>query len=341
MSTNLKLSLDPLPFDRAIAVRTFLRPLSGHLDDPEVTEIAIVRAGELYTRERGAWVLHACPALTYPHLEALATALAAYNHMARSPIQSVILPDGERGQIVQPPSCIDGTLAINIRKHAQVALSLEELLAQGAFAAAQDAGAGYSADGLSPTDQALMALKAAGDLPGFLHESVLARKNLVISGATGSGKTTFARSLIDRVPVDERLVTIEDVHELILPRHRNRVHLMYGGARGRVCATESLAACMRLSPDRIFLAELRGPETWDYLAALNTGHPGSVTTTHANGAADAFDRLAMLIKQSPTGGNLDLPTIQAFLRQTVDIVLHFERFRLKELWFEPRRQVSA
>lgn len=339
MSSNP--SIDPIPFDRTIAVRTFLRPLSRHLDDPNVTEIAIVRAGELYTRVRGAWLLHDCPALTYPHLEALATALAAYNHMARNPIQSVILPDGERGQIVQPPACIDGTLAINIRKHAQVALSLEELLAQGVFTATQHASAGYSAEGVSPADQALMSLKAAGDLPGFLHEAVLARKNLVITGATGSGKTTFARSLIDQVPVDERLVTIEDVHELILPRHRNRVHLMYGGARGRVSATESLAACMRLSPDRIFLAELRGPETWDYLAALNTGHPGSVTTTHANGAADAFDRLAMLIKQSPTGGNLDLPTIQAFLRQTVDIVLHFERFRLKELWFEPRRQTSV
>lgn len=339
MSSNP--STDPIPFDRAIAIRTFLRPLSQHLGDPQVTEIAIVRAGELYTRERGAWVLHDCPALTYSHLEALATALATYNHMARSPIQSVVLPDGERGQIVQPPACIDGTLAINIRKHAQVALSLEELLAQGAFAATQDSSAGYSADGLSPTDQKLMTLKAAGDIPRFLHEAVLARKNLVISGATGSGKTTFARSLIARVPVDERLVTIEDVHELILPQHRNRVHLMYGGTRGRVSATESLAACMRLSPDRIFLAELRGPETWDYLAALNTGHPGSVTTTHANSAADVFDRLAMLIKQSPTGGNLDLPTILAFLRQTVDIVLHFERFRLKELWFEPRRQTST
>jgi type IV secretion system protein VirB11 len=186
-----------------------------------------------------------------------------------------------------------------------------------------------------------MALKAAGDIPRFLHEAIQARKNLVISGATGSGKTTFARSLIDRVSIDERLVTIEDVHEIILPRHRNRVHLMYGGTRGRVSATESLAACMRLSPDRIFLAELRGPETWDYLAALNTGHPGSVTTTHANGAVDTFNRLAVLIKQSPTGGNLDLATIQTFLRHTVDIVLYFERFQLKELWFEPRRQVNS
>jgi len=338
---SLNPSVEPIAFDRSIAVRTFLRPLSRHLNDPEVTEVAIVRAGELYTRTRGAWQLHECPQLTYPQLEALATALAAYNHMARSPIQSVVLPDGERGQVVLPPACIDGTLAINIRKHAQVALSLEELQAQGAFEATHDAAAQYSPEGLSKIDQRLIALKTAGDIPGFLHAAIQARKNLVISGATGSGKTTFARSLIDRVPTDERLVTIEDVHELILPRHRNRVHLMYGGTRGRVSATESLAACMRLSPDRIFLAELRGPETWDYLAALNTGHPGSVTTTHANGAADTFDRLAMLIKQSPTGGNLDLLTIQAFLRQTVDIVLHFERFRLKELWFEPRRYIHC
>ncbi|CAM5219997.1 Flp pilus assembly CpaF family ATPase OS=Castellaniella defragrans OX=75697 GN=HNR28_002328 PE=3 SV=1 [Castellaniella defragrans] len=331
-------SLEPLPFDRAIAVKTFLRPLATHLENPAVTEIAIVRPGELYTRERGAWHLQDCPALTYPHLEALATALAAYNHMAKAPILSIILPGGERGQIVQPPACLDGTMAINIRKHSQAAFTLDALRAQGAFDDVADTATEASAGGLSPTDQKLMDLKAAGDIPAFLHEAIQARKNLVVAGATGSGKTTFARSLIDRVPVDERLITIEDVHELMLPRHRNRIHLMCGGTRGRVSATDSLAACMRLSPDRIFLAELRGPETWDYLAALNTGHPGSVTTTHANGAADTFDRLAVLIKQSPTGGNLDLETIQALLRQTVDIVLYFERFRLKELWFVPRRR---
>src|SRR5690606_15175769 len=123
MSSNP--SPEPIPFDRAIAVRTFLRPLVPHLEDPSVTEIAIVRAGELYTRTRGAWLLHECPPLSYRHLEALTTALAAYNHMARSPILSVVLPDGERGQIVQPPACIEGTLAINIRKHAQVALTLD------------------------------------------------------------------------------------------------------------------------------------------------------------------------------------------------------------------------
>src|SRR3546814_8712716 len=118
-----------------------------------------------------------------------------------------------------------------------VALSLEELHAQGAFETTHDAAAQYTPDGISRADQKLMALKDAGDIPGFLLAAIQARKNLVISGATGSGKTTFARSLIDRVPVDERLVTIEDVHELILHRHRNRVQLMYGGTRGRVSAT--------------------------------------------------------------------------------------------------------
>src|SRR3546814_1368475 len=97
----------------------------------------------------------------------------------------------------------------------QVALSLEELHAQGAFETTHDAAAQYTPDGISRADQELMALKDAGDIPGFLLAAIQARKNLVISGATGSGKTTFARSLIDRVPVDERLVTIEDVHEQI------------------------------------------------------------------------------------------------------------------------------
>lgn len=331
-------STSPIPFDRSVAVNTFLRPVADYLASPTVTELAIVRSGELFTRERGAWHLHECPALTFSHLAALANGLAAYNSMAKSPIMSVTLPGGERGQIVMPPACIDGTTAINIRKHAQTVMTLDDLDAQGAFSAVADSAAEHATGDLTTIDQRLINLKASGQIAAFLDEAVQARKNLVISGATGSGKTTFARSLIERVPLDERLITIEDTHELVLPNHRNRVHMMYGGTRGRVSATDCLAACMRLSPDRIFLAELRGPETWDYLAALNTGHPGSITTTHANSAADAFDRLAILIKQSPTGGQLDLTTIRTFLHQTVSIVLHFERFRLKELWFDPHQR---
>ncbi|NYT79244.1 P-type DNA transfer ATPase VirB11 [Alcaligenaceae bacterium] len=330
-----------IPFDRGISVRTFLRPLAAHLANPQVSEIAIVRPGSLFTRERGAWHPHTCEALTIEHLQALANALAVYNGLGLAPIMSVILPGGERGQIVQPPACLDGTLAINIRKHASAVKTLEELDAEGVFALAQDCTALLDADGLTPTDRKLLALKEAGHISQFLHEAVQARRNIVIGGATGSGKTTFARSLIERVPLDQRLITIEDVHELHLPNHRNLVPMMYGSAQGRVDPTQCVAACMRLSPDRIFLAELRGGEAWEYLTALNTGHPGSITTTHANSALDTYDRLALLIKQSPTGGQLDLEAIRAFLHNTIDIVLHVERFTLREIHYQPRSRLPA
>lgn len=328
----------PIPFDRSLAVRTFLGPLQPYLDDPAITELAIVHPHSLFARTAGHWVPHTCTALTPATLAALINALIVFNGLGTAPIVSAILPDGQRCQIVQPPACLDGSVAINIRKHAVVALSLEELHAQGALAEVTLPENDYDANGLSHEDAFLLKLKQSGDITGFLHEAVQRRRNIVVAGATGSGKTTFARSLIARVPGDERLITIEDVHELALPDHANRVHLMYGSGSGRVSATDCIGACMRLSPDRIFLTELRGPETWDYLAALNTGHPGSVTTTHANSAADAFDRLAVLIKQSPSGGRLDLATIQHFLAHTVDVVVFLEHFRLKQLWFVPRRR---
>ena len=328
----------PIPFDRSLAVRTFLGPLQPYLDDPAITELAIVRPHSLFARTAGHWVPHTCTALTPATLAALINALIVFNGLGTAPIVSAILPDGQRCQIVQPPACLDGSVAINIRKHALAALSLEELHAQGALAEVTLSENDYDANGLSHEDAFLLKLKQSGDITAFLHEAVQRRRNIVVAGATGSGKTTFARSRIARVRGDERLITIEDVHELALPDHANRVHLMFGSGSGRVSATDCIGACMRLSPDRIFLTELRGPETWDYLAALNTGHPGSVTTTHANSAADAFDRLAVLIKQSPSGGRLDLATIQHFLAHTVDVVVFLEHFRLKQLWFVPRRR---
>lgn len=307
-----------------------------------VSELAIVRPQSVFVRQHGTWHEHSCPALTSSTLEGLALTLAVFNGLAPAPIMSVLLPDGERGQIVQPPACMDDTLIVNIRKHAQLVKTLDELDAEGAFNEVRDSLDSLDEAGLTPTDHRLLQLKREGKIAQFLHEAVQARRNIIVAGATGSGKTTFARSLIERVPLDERLITIEDVHELILPNHRNLVHMLYGGSQGRVTATDCVAACMRLSPDRIFLAELRGAEAWEYLVALNTGHPGSISTAHSNSGLDTYDRLASLIKQSPAGGQLDLQTINAFLRNTVDIVLYFERFKLREIFYEPRsRRLAA
>lgn len=164
---------------------------------------------------------------------------------------------------------------------------------------------------------------------------MLYKRNIIIAGKTGSGKTTFARSLIEKVPPEERIITIEDVHELFLPNHPNRVHMLYGYGAGRVSADECLAACMRQSPDRIFLAELRGNEAWEYLNSLNTGHPGSITTTHANNALQTFERCATLIKKSDVGRQLEMEMIKLVLYTTIDVVLFFKDRKLVEVFYDP------
>ena len=260
------------------------------------------------------WTRHEMPELTAEYLDALATAMAVYNGLSVRSLASVILPGGERGQLVRAPACVDGWPPSPSGSTSPRVRTLAELEREGTFDGARDVSfhrpsaedalresERSDAGRLDPLDVELLALKREGRFAEFLRRAVQARRNVVIAGKTGCGKTTLARSLVDEVPASERIVTIEDVHELALPSHPNRVHLMFGDGPGRVTAEACLAACMRLSPDRIFLAELRGSEAWEYVQSLNTGHPGSVTTTHANGAVQAFERIATLIKNSADG----------------------------------------
>jgi len=235
---------------------------------------------------------------------------------------------------------VDGALSINIRKHSSVVKTIDELEAQGAFEDWVDVSDPVDdASRLTPLDQALLALKAQRRTRQFLEKAIVGCRNIIVAGKTGSGKTTFARSLIECVPTSERILTVEDVHELQLPNHPNRVHMIYGTGAGRASATDCIAAAMRSSPDRIFLSELRGAEAWDYLNALNTGHPGSVTTTHANSARDTYDRVALLVKQSEAGNSIDIDTIRRFLYATLDISLYFANYRLVEVCFNPGRSL--
>lgn len=329
--------------NKSIAVRKLLEPIQPYFDDSAVTEIIINRPGSVFVY-RGAQreqVQH--PELTHGHLAALSTTLATFNGMKETPIMSVILPGNQRGQIVRPPAVVDDTIAMNFRTNRRLTKSLEELCDEGAFSDYRDVSPTLQpigeiksgAVGVNADDEALLTLKQEGRIREFLEQAILRRKNIVIAGATGSGKTLVTRSIIERIPKHERIITIEDTHELFLPDYPNRVHLLYGNGEGRVSPTECIRACMRMTPDRIFLAELRGSEAWEYLQALNTGHPGSITTTHANSATDTFDRLALLIKQSPIGQMIDLKTIRWFLYTTIDVVLFFSQYKLREVWFDP------
>ncbi len=317
----------------------YLRPLRPHLDVDGVTELVINRPGEFAVERHGAWTWFEAPELTEAWLRPLAIAAAAVTAQdvtPERPICSTVLPSGERCQIVLPPAAEQ--ISLTLRKPSAVTLTLQDLDAQGLFASVAPGDDPARAD-----DATLQARRAAGDWPGFLAAAVAARRNILISGATGSGKTTLAKALVQLIPPQERILTIEDARELTTP-HRNAVHLLYakdGQGLAQVTAKDLMESALRMRPDRILLQELRDASAFFYLRTANTGHPGSITTLHADSAALAFEQLTLMVKESDAGRELARADIQALLRVLVDVVVQVRRvdgrFRVTEVWYEPDR----
>ena len=165
-------------------------------------------------------------------------------------------------------------------------------------------------------------------LQDFLIAAVKAKKNIAVVGDTGSGKTTLMKSMCQFIPGAERLVTIEDVRELMLPGHPNRVHLLYTKGRAdqtTVTPAELIASCMRMAPSRVLLAELRGSEAWDFLKLLTTGHAGSITSWHAESCALSFERFMFMAKENPEAASLTRSELKHLALLTLDIVIHVTR----------------
>lgn len=338
----------PQPAAKDSALLQLLRPFKRFLDDPTVSEIAMNRALEVLTRTRVGWLAHPMPELTASYMQALITAIVVYNGLPMKSLMYAILPGGQRVTIGLPPAVINHSLMFMMRKHTPTVKTLIELEAEGIFDRVIDVSfnkpnaetcteqlTAPDFKRLEPFEVELLELKRHGMIRKFLEASVQYQRNIIIAGKTSSGKTTFARSLIEQVPTSERIATIEDVHELFLPQHPNVIALLYGQGTGRVSADECIAACMRATPDRIFLAELRGDEAWEYLMSLNTGHPGSITTTHANGALQTFERITTLIKKSSAGQHIGMEMIKQVLYTTMDIVLFVKDRQLTEIFYDP------
>ena len=319
----------------------YLVPLQIFLNDSTLTEICVNRPYEIWTEGRNGWERHDAPALNFQHCRQLATLIASYNGKAISadkPVLSAALPAGERVQIIIPPACEAYTVSITIRKPSMIDKTLEELDAEGAFEQFADVD-----DTLQPFEHELLNLKKEKRIKEFLDLAVRKHRNILVVGKTGSGKTTITKSLIRSVPAEERLITIEDVHELFLNQHENKVHLYYaredeGGAK--VTPKQALASCLRMKPDRILLAELRGDEAWEFIKSVNTGHPGSISTMHANGAFESFEQLTALIKDSRTGAHLDTNYIKQRLFTTIDVVLFYHHRKLREIYYDPEYKRS-
>lgn len=299
----------------------YLSPFAAWLGHDDVTDVLVNRPGEVWVETAGGvCAAYPAPELTEVALLRLARQIAASNHQGVSrqyPLLSATLPGGARVQIVAPPAARSG-LVLAIRKQAIVDLSVDDLDRKGLFDARL-----RRSDG--DDDAPLRALLDAGDTGGFLKAAVLARKTIVISGGTASGKTTLLNALVKEIPSEERLIAIEDTAEIRLG-HPNAVGLLaVRGDQGeaRVDADDLLAAALRMRPDRILLGELRGREAFAYLRAINSGHPGSITTVHADSPAGALDQIAMLALLS--GVDLGWDKLHAYIAQVIDIVVQIER----------------
>jgi type IV secretion system protein VirB11 len=320
-----------------------LRALRPILIDRDVTEICINRPGEAYVETRDGWRCERLGFATFEWCYGLAKLVANSTKQrieAESPLLSASLPSGERIQIVLPPATTAGTVAITIRRPADEIWTLEELEQRGVFRTARRAN--ETPDG---TEAQLLGLLDAHQYQAFMRLAVKSRKNILVSGPTGSGKTTFTKALIREIPGDERIVTIEDAKELVLDRHPNHVRLFYSKddqGLAKVTPKQLLESCLRMKPDRILLAELRGEEAFDYLRNVNSGHPGSITSLHAASAELAFEQLVLLVKQSPAGRELARDEIKNLLYLLIDVVVQFgveHRQRcIKEIYYDPARK---
>lgn len=327
-------------------LRYYLEQITAILSKDGLTELCINEPCVIWYEQNNEWHKVDAPFYTPENLSTL------FNHIANAtkqniteeyPIVSASLQTGERVQLVKPPSAI--SYSLTIRKPSKMRLTLEQLSDYGAFSFIKKRYLSTIPPELEDADSLevrLLKLLHNKDYVNFFREAVKGKKNIIVSGATGSGKTTFTNSLIQEIPDNERIITIEDVPELSI-QQPNHVSLIYSkDARSITLTTPKilLESCLRMRPDRILLAELRGEEAFYYVRNVNSGHPGSITSIHATSAPLAFEQLMLYVKESEAGSSLSSGDIRTLLHILVNIVVQYARLPngkrvVTEIYFDP------
>jgi pilus assembly protein CpaF len=278
-------------------------PLELLLKDPTVNDILVNDAKTVYVERRGKLELTSVQFADDQHLIRIIQKIVA--KLGRridesSPMVDARLPDGSRVNAVIPPLALDGP-TLSIRRFGAEPLKMEDLLRFGSI---------------------------LPDMTSFVSAAVAARCSILFSGGTGAGKTTLLNAFSRYIPAEERIVTIEDSAELIL-QHRHRIRMETRPANtegiGAVTQRDLVRNSLRMRPDRIIVGEVRGPEVWDMLQAMNTGHEGSMTTIHANTARDALTRLEMMVAM--TGIELPINVIRQYAAAGINLVVHGSRLK--------------
>ena len=320
------------------ALDSYLLPLKEILDRDGVNEVSINRPHEVWVEMKGDMIREELPTYDMEHLKSLGRLVAQATEQRLSeeePLLSATLPNGFRIQIVFPPACEQGSVVMSIRKPSSLKWTLEDYDKMGMF---DSTSVGEVED---KNDLILTKLLQLNRIKEFLQRSVLYKKNVIISGGTSTGKTTFTNAVIRAIPHDERLITVEDAREIDLSSTPNRVHLIASkGAQGRAKVTtqDLIEACLRLRPERIIVGELRGSEAFSFLRAINTGHPGSISTLHADTPKMAIEQLKMMVMQAGLG--MSPSEITSYIKNVVDVIIQLKRGGkgrryISEIYFRP------
>jgi pilus assembly protein CpaF len=278
-----------------------LGPLDPLMRDPTITDILVNGPKTVFVERRGC--LERTPIVFHDEQHLLEITQRIAGRVGRrldesNPMVDARLEDGSRVNAVIRPLALDGAL-VSIRRFGNRPLSATDLISR---------------------------KSATREMIAFLAACVGCRLNIIISGGTGSGKTTFLNLLSGFISERERIVTIEDAAELQLQQAhiaRMETRPVNLEGKGEITARDLVRNAMRMRPDRIIVGECRGAETFDMLQSMTTGHDGSLSTIHANDTRDALTRLEMLA--SMAGGNLPLRFIQRLITSAVNIVVHCER----------------
>lgn len=298
--------------ERSVYLEAYLKPFAEWLQRDTVTEILVNRPGEVWIEDAAAGGMQkiARPDIDDRLIQRLAEQVARVSHQGinrEHPLLGATLPDGARIQFCGPPASRKHW-AMAIRRHRRLDLPLD----------AYDAGPLVKArQGAMPDPQA--------EPVAFLREAIRQRKTILVSGGTSTGKTTFLNAMLGEIPKHERVVLVEDTPELKLPGKNGVGLVAVKGELGeaKVTANELLQAALRLRPDRIVLGELRGAESVSFLRAINTGHPGSFSTIHANSLRGALEQLSLMVMQ--TGIGLTRSDTIAYAASVIDVVVQLSR----------------
>jgi type IV secretion system protein VirB11 len=299
----------------------YLAPFGRWLARDSVTEILVNRPGEVWVEDSAAPGMQRieAPEVDDTLVQRLAEQVARVSHQGinrEHPLLGATLPDGARIQFCGPPATRKHW-AMAIRRHRRLDLPLDA----------------YDAGPLEAPREAELPDPAAEPI-AYLRAAIAARKTILVSGGTSTGKTTFLNAMLGEIPSAERVVLVEDTPELRLPGANGVGLVAVKGELGeaKVTANELLQASLRLRPDRIVLGELRGAESVSFLRAINTGHPGSFSTIHANSLRGALEQLALMVMQ--TGIGLTRSDTIEYASSVIDVVVQLERR-------EGRRRIAA